>query len=175
MILHFTDWLSITPSSVLLKWSLKSSLYKESFTKFETSSLPHFSFPCFNVLTDVIISASCAFPSIKSEFRLSFLNDVILKYIYQCIRILRQIWSIFDKRKFVEDSQILPTWNWHVNYDINENSLHFRCSWIIWQEANEIWRIVKYFSWMYLFRKKNFFSTNKIYLGNPHFMLHLLV
>ena len=54
-------------------------LQKVSFTSFETSSLPHFLFPRFNVLTDAIISVSSAFPSNKSEFRQSSIDDVMLQ------------------------------------------------------------------------------------------------
>ena len=110
MILHFIDWFSIKLSSVLLKRSLEISLHKLS-TNFETSSLLHFLFPRFNVLKDAIFNISRAFPSIKSE--LSSLNTSYCNAnIYQCIRILDQIWSISNKRRFGGGSQILPTWNW---------------------------------------------------------------
>ena len=92
MIFHFTEWFLIKLSSVLLKRYLQISLHKESFTTFESSSLAYFLFPCFDVLTDAIITVSSAFPSIKSEFRLYAVRvSYYYAIIYQYIKILNQI------------------------------------------------------------------------------------
>ena len=190
MILYFINCFSIKLSSFLLKRFLQFSLHKVSFNSFETSSLPHFLFPRFNVLTDATISVSSAFPSINPEFRQSSVDGVTLQcyyFIYQCIRILNQI-SISNRRKFVGGSQILPIWNWQVNNDINGNSvsLLMHLSWCVivnhmmrskWNKAS---RIIFFLS--VTFPKKTsliptffpvtlIYDTNKIYPGNPHSML----
>ena len=69
-------------SIVSLRRSLQISLHKVSFISFETSSLPHFVIPRFNVLTDVIICVSSAFGSSKSKFWQFSVNDVILQCYY---------------------------------------------------------------------------------------------
>ena len=61
---------------------MQMSLHEKSFTNFETSSLPHFLFPRFNVLTDAIIKCFKCFSIDKSEFKLSSVNDVILQGYY---------------------------------------------------------------------------------------------
>ena len=80
--LHFSDWLSIELSGILLKRSLQISLQKKLFTNFETASLLHFLYPSFNVLADAVISVWTAFSLIKSEYRLSSVNGVILQSYY---------------------------------------------------------------------------------------------
>ena len=55
MTLHFINYFSVKLSSFSLKRSLQISSHKVSFISFETSSLSHFLFPRFNVLTDATL------------------------------------------------------------------------------------------------------------------------
>ena len=82
MILLFINYFSITLSDVSLKKSFQISLHNVSFTRCETPFLVHFLFPRFKVHMDATISVSSAFQSIKSEFRQSSVDDVILQCYY---------------------------------------------------------------------------------------------